>query len=655
MNDAKAVNAEGLSSTGRGKLASMFGETRFRRAAGSTVILCGLILLLTAPLTFLGPSLERLVLLTLINVMAVVGFNIYTGNSGILTVGHVGFFAIGAYTTALLTTPPDLKAEYLRHLPNFLANAEMGLPGSLLIVAAVSLILGVLTGLPLSRLRETSAIVATFGLLVIVNYVLKGATNITNGTKGIYGIPELVNLPIAYGLAFLTIAVAFAFKVSRWGLQLRAFQDNEVAATSSGIDPNRRLLEAWALSAVVLGVCGALFAHVIGAFQPHDFYLTLTFALIAMLVVGGKRSISGAVVGTLIITVLVEIVKPIESGREIAGIDLPAIWGLTQILLSVMILVVMYKRPAGIMGSRELTLHDLTSRLSGEPKVRSKAAPRDGVLPRRSVEGPKAATLETSSIGIEFGGVRALHDVSIRVETGKIVGLIGPNGAGKTTFINNLTGVHHPTHGEVTLSGQKIVGWPSSKIARAGLGRTFQNIRLFNEMTVLENVVTAALARGQAEAGIEAYALSLLQQFELAEFAEHKSSSLSYGAQRKLEIARALALEPRFLLLDEPAAGMNPKETESLIEAILAIRKTFSLGILVVEHDLHLIMRVCDEVVVLNKGELIASGPADKVQNDPRVIEAYLGSQDVRASRRKKNDLHDHQRATDYINQNKGD
>ncbi len=642
MNDAKAVNAEGLSSAGRGKLASMFGEARFRRAAGSTLVLCGLILILTTPLTFLGPSVERLVLLTLINVMAVVGFNIYTGNSGILTVGHVGFFAVGAYTTALLTTPPDLKAEYLRHLPTFLANAEIGLPGSLLIVAAVSLVLGILTGLPLSRLRETSAIVATFGLLVIVNYVLKGATNITNGTKGIYGIPELVNLPVVYGLAFLTIAVAFAFKVSRWGLQLRAFQDNEVAATSSGIDPNRRLLEAWTLSAVVLGVCGALFAHVIGAFQPHDFYLTLTFALIAMLVVGGKRSISGAVAGTFIITVLVEIVKPIESGREIAGIDLPAIWGLTQILLSLMILLVMYKRPEGIMGSRELTLHGLMSKFSSRPTPRSTSAAANVILPSRYAEAQKA-TLETNSLGIEFGGVRALNDVSIRVETGKIVGLIGPNGAGKTTLINNLTGVHQPTHGEVTLSGQKIVGWPSSKIACAGLGRTFQNIRLFTDMTVLENVVTAALARGHASTGVEAYALTLLQQFELAELAEHKSSSLPYGAQRRLEIARALALEPRFLLLDEPAAGMNPKETESLIEAILAIRKAFSIGILIVEHDLHLIMRVCDEVLVLNKGELIASGSADKVQNDPKVIEAYLGSQEVRASRRKKTGGTNHQ------------
>ncbi|KSV85455.1 ATP-binding cassette domain-containing protein [Sinorhizobium sp. GL28] len=635
MNDAKAVNAGGMPSGERGWLAWISTETRFRKATGSTIVVCGIVLVLTLPMLLGGPSADRLVLLTLINVMAVVGLSIYTGNSGILTVGHIGFFAVGAYTAALLTTPPDVKAEYLRQLPSFLANAEMSLPGSLLIVAGLSLVLGLLTGLPLSRLRETSAIVATFGLLVIVNYVLKGATNISNGTKGIYGVPELVNLPVVYGLAFLTIAVAFAFKVSRWGLQLRAFQDDEVAASASGVDPKRRLLEAWTLSAVVLGVCGALFAHVIGAFQPHDFYLTLTFALIAMLVVGGKRSISGAVVGTFIITALVEMVKPIESGKVVLGIDFPPIWGLTQILLSLMILLVMYKRPAGLLGSQELTIGDMTAWLRGRRNDPAAQASPVTPLPRKAHDEAQTS-LETHSVGIEFGGVRALSNVSMRVESGKIVGLIGPNGAGKTTLINALTGVHHPTKGDVILRDRNIVGQPSYRIARAGLARTFQNIRLFTEMTVLENVVTAALARGHDEAGVEDYAMSILQQFELAELAAERSSSLSYGAQRKLEIARALALEPRFLLLDEPAAGMNPKETESLINAILAIRDAFSLGIIVVEHDLHLIMRVCDEVVVLNKGELIASGKAGEVQNDPLVIEAYLGSQVVRASRTKK-------------------
>lgn len=631
MQQVKAGGLPAVSTNLDTRKTSLWGERRFRKAAGSALVLCVVLLLVSLPFALIGPSVERLVILVLINVAAVVGLNIYTGNSGILTVGHVGFFALGAYTTALLTTPPEIKADSLRHLPAFLANSNVGLGESLLIVAVISLVFGILTGLPLSRLRETSAIVSTFGLLVIVNFVLKGATNITNGTKGIYGVPELVNLPTAYVFVFATIAVAFAYKVSRLGLQLRAFQDNEVAATSSAINPNRRLLEAWALSAVVLGLCGALFAHVIGAFQPHDFYLTLTFELIDMLVVGGKRSISGAVIGTLLITALVEIVKPIESGGGIAGISFPPIWGLTQILLSLMILVVMYKAPVGIMGSRELSLSMFKRPRLSESTIDVASLP--AVASRW--ERP-AATLETNAIAIDFGGVRALNDVSIKVETGKIVGLIGPNGAGKTTLINNLTGVHHPTRGQVILDGQEIVGWPSSRIARAGLGRTFQNIRLFSEMTVLENVVSAALARGHLATGVESYALSLLEHFDLAKLADTKSSALPYGAQRRLEITRALALEPRFLLLDEPAAGMNPKETASLIEAILSIREKFALGILIVEHDLHLIMRLCDEVYVLNKGEMIASGSAEKVQNDPNVIEAYLGSQEVRAARRKK-------------------
>ncbi|MEO6014513.1 MAG: branched-chain amino acid ABC transporter permease, partial [Devosia sp.] len=226
---------------------------RGARATASAIVLFVLVVVLTVPFALLGSSAERVVTLLLVNMTAVIGFSIYTGNSGILTVGHVGFFAVGAYTTGLLTVPVALKASFLKHLPDFLAPIQMGLPASLMVVAAVCLVLGFLTGLPISRLRGTSAIVATFGLLVIAYYVIVGATNITNGTKGFYGIPDLVTLPIIYGFLALVIAAAFLFKESPWGLQLRAFQDNEVAAAASGIRINRRLLQAWTLSAVVLG------------------------------------------------------------------------------------------------------------------------------------------------------------------------------------------------------------------------------------------------------------------------------------------------------------------------------------------------------------------------------------------------------------------
>ncbi|MBN9223109.1 MAG: branched-chain amino acid ABC transporter ATP-binding protein/permease [Mesorhizobium sp.] len=568
-------------------------------------------------------------MLLLIDLCAVVALCIFTGNSGILTVGHVGFFAVGAYATGLLTTPPDLKSDMLRHLPGFLAQIELSLPASLIVVAAISLVLGIVTGLPLSRLRETSAILATFGLLVITDYLLKGATNLTNGTKGFYGVPQIVSLPIVYFFVFLALAIAFAFKESHWGLQLRAFQDNEVAAAATGIESNQRLLQGWTVSAMVMGVTGALFAHIIGAFQPHDFYLDMTFALIAMLVVGGKRSISGAVIGTIIVTALVELVRPFESGVSIGSFRSPPIWGATQILLSLMILLVMYKRPAGIMGSQELALDRLWRRV---PKIGAQPQAGGPETPMSSRHGAKM--LRAEGLGVDFGGLRALNNVSIKVQSGQIVGLIGPNGAGKTTLINGLTGVHHPNHGTVLLGDRNVVGWRPSRIARAGLARTFQNIRLFGEMTVIENVMAAAAARGHGAAGIEDYAKGLLAQFDLLDDAERVASTLAYGNQRRLEIARALALEPSFLLLDEPAAGMNPKESEQLIAAILDIRNKYGLGILIVEHDLHLIMRLCDQVFVLNKGELIASGSAAQVQNDPQVIEAYLGTRDLLAKRK---------------------
>lgn len=608
-------------------LTRLANEKRLRRAAGSAVLLFALVVILTLPFALVSASAERVVMLLLIDMCAVVGLSIYTGNSGILTVGHVGFFAVGAYATGILTTPPDLKSDMLRHLPGFLMQIDLGLPSSLVVVAGVSLLLGIVTGLPLSRLRDTSAILATFGLLVIADNVLKGATNITNGTKGFYGVPLLVNLPIAYLFVFLILAIAFAFKESHWGLQLRAFQDNEVAAASCGIESNKRLLQSWSVSAMVMGLTGALFAHVIGAFQPHDFYLDLTFALVAMLVVGGKRSITGAVIGTIIVSALVEFVKPFESGISIGSFRSPPIWGATQILLSLMILLVMYRRPAGIMGSQELTF----DRFQRHAHLADTSVDQTGL--ETPAWHPTKTTLKAEALSIQFGGLRALNNVSISVASAKIVGLIGPNGAGKTTLINALTGVHRPSRGTVWLGESDVVGWSPSRIARAGLARTFQNIRLFGEMTVLENVVAAAAARGHGVAGIETYAKGLLAQFALLDDAQRLASTLSYGSQRRLEIARALALEPNFLLLDEPAAGMNPKESEQLIAAILDIRRKYGLGILIVEHDLHLIMRLCDEVFVLNKGELIASGTAAHVQNDPLVIEAYLGTRDVLAKR----------------------
>ena len=250
------------------------------------------------------------------------------------------------------------------------------------------------------------------------------------------------------------------------------------------------------------------------------------------------------------------------------------------------------------------------------------------------------ALLEVKNLGISFGGLRALDGVDMNIDKGQLFGLIGPNGAGKTTVFNLLTGVYKPTKGIVLLDGESIVGKTTPEINKAGIGRTFQNIRLFGNMTVLDNVKVALSNEVKysllssfiktpryfkLETAMDEEALDLLRVFELDGEAEHLASNLPYGKQRKLEIARALATKPKLLLLDEPAAGMNPNETEELMDTIKIIRDRFDITILLIEHDMKLVAGICEELLVLNFGTVLCQGTPDEVLNNQDVITAYLG------------------------------
>ncbi len=255
-----------------------------------------------------------------------------------------------------------------------------------------------------------------------------------------------------------------------------------------------------------------------------------------------------------------------------------------------------------------------------------------------------AELLRAENVSQVFGGLRAVSDFNMYINKGELIGLIGPNGAGKTTVFNFITGVYQPTSGNVVFDGKSIVGLQPYEITQRGIARTFQNIRLFSELTVLDNVKIAKhchvqyglaesifrLGRYQSEEeSIEKDSLELLKIFKLEDKADETAKNLPYGAQRRLEIARALATRPKLLLLDEPAAGMNPQETHELMEMIRWIRKNFALSVLLIEHDMSLVMEICERLYVLEYGIIIATGTPEEIQNNPEVIRAYLGAEQI--------------------------
>lgn len=273
-----------------------------------------------------------------------------------------------------------------------------------------------------------------------------------------------------------------------------------------------------------------------------------------------------------------------------------------------------------------------------KPQTKLVPVPSRGVIPERDID--KAPILECSHLGIDFGGLTAVDDFNLTIGATEIAGLIGPNGAGKTTIFNLLTKVYQPTRGTILLNGYDTHSMNTAQVNRAGIARTFQNIRLFKDLTVLENVliglhhnmkygVASAFLRlpgyWKSEKREKERALELLSIFDMQDMAGIKAGSLPYGAQRRLEIVRALATNPKLLLLDEPAAGMNPSETSELMDNIVKIRNVFQIAVMLIEHDMNLVMGICEGICVLNFGKVIAKGTPDEIRNNPVVVEAYLG------------------------------
>lgn len=592
----------------------------------------------------LTPSDRWLRVLVLVVIYAALasGLNLLVGFAGLLDLGYVAFFAVGAYTTALLT----VRVAVDRLGPDGYAARLWWLPYSDLLLGAVlaALVAGLL-GYPTLRARGDYLAIMTLGLGEIVRLVAVNWASLTRGPAGIPGVPPfavggtllfepryvyLVGLAVTLALLSLISRLARSFVGRAW----RAIREDVLVAESVGIVTVRYKLLAYMAGGFVAGAIGVVFAHAQGFINPDSFVLNENFVVLALVILGGSGTLLGPVVGAsawILFDQAIGSWTAVQAHPEIR-----------QLLLGVLVLALLRFSPGGVV--RRLPGLDGGHREPSGARRRGHAPPAevDGAGGDPSPAGPAptgADRLVARGITCRFGGLVAVRGVDLSLRRGEIVGLIGPNGAGKTTMVNVLTGVLRPTEGEIWIEDRPVMFSRPSEAAAHGIARTFQTIRLLGESTALENVLVAAhrhlprdvgaalgLGRAgrEAEALARARALALLRTVGLAEVAGRPAETLPYGHQRRLEIARALMLGPQFVFLDEPAAGMNPVETEELRDLIVRIAAD-GIGVVLVEHDVGLVMRCCDRVLVLDHGEPIAHGSAADVREDPAVIEAYLG------------------------------
>ncbi len=555
----------------------------------------------------------------MILMIVAIGLNVLIGHAGLVSLGQAALYGLGAYVAAWLAVKAGVSF----------------LPAMVMAIAATA-IFGAALAYPTVRVKGVYLAVITIAFGLVFQNILVEWLSVTGGTQGLTGIPRgevfgvrLVR-PIYYWVVAGCLVTAFIIQYniiySRFGRAMRATSQSENASRALGINIAGIRTLAFVLSAVFAGLAGGLytFLNLFVNYETFTFFHSVSFLI--MVILGGTGTLLGPIIGTSILTYIAEILQDLREWQIFA--------------YGVLLAVIMFVLPKGIVGSFAAIVQRFTtaSRARKMEAWPNRSIPLDVLLPLSGERQPVSVT--TKDLTLQFGGLTAVDRVTLEVKPGTVHALIGPNGAGKSSVLNLISGFYLPTSGSAAVEGNDVTGLPSHALARRGIARTFQNTELFGQMTVLENVLVGFHSHYRSgvvetlfrlprfireEKAFLEQARQLLSFVGLADYADEEAANLPFGHQRRLEIARALALRPRLLLLDEPAAGLTHAEIEDL-KTLIRMLTEHGVTVILVEHHVEMIMSISDHVTVLDYGKVIASGTAADVQVNPLVIEAYFGT-----------------------------